>query len=338
MTDLMDTIRSQAKKSPRLIVLPETLDQRVIEAAVAIRKQGIAKLVLLGNVQQIQQQLKEFDGSPDDFIIRDPQQDPQRDQLIEAYHQRRKHKGLTPEQARDELADAVSFGAMLLQTSQADGLVSGSLSPTAKVLRAALRCIGPAKGVKTVSSYSIITMPTPEFGVDGSLLFADTGVVPEPTAVQLADIAVATAANCRLVLDVEPRVAMISFSSKGSARHPSVAKVVEATRLARQLSPDLIIDGDLQIDAAIVESVCKRKAPDSPVAGRANILVFPNLGCANSAYKIAERLGRARAVGPILQGLARQLNDLSRGCSVQDIIDVTALTCVQAQLIEQTSA
>ena len=337
MVELLERIRNQAKNGPRIIVLPETQDERVIEAAIRIQSQGIAKVLLLGEPANLTAKLKQYAGSADNFVIRDPQQDPQLDELTQTYYQLRKHKGITPQQAQQQLADPVFFGAMLLKTGQADGLVSGSLSPTARVLRAALKCLGPAKGVKTVSSYSIMTTKMTDLGTDGSFLFADTGVVPEPTAQQLADIALATAQNCRTILQDEPRVAMISFSSKGSARHPSVAKVVEATHLAKQTAPDLIVDGELQIDAAIIESVCKRKAPDSPVAGRANVLVFPNLSCANSAYKLAERLGQARAIGPILQGIAKQLNDLSRGCSVQDIVDLTALTCVQAQLLEQTS-
>ena len=256
MIDLMDRIRAKARKDSRLIVLPETQDPRVIEAAIAIQREGIAKLILLGQAAELSEELQKRGGRARDFIIRDPQRDPQRQELIESYYQLRKHKGTTAKEAQEELADSVFFGAMLLQSSQADGLVSGSLSPTAKVLRAALRCLGPAKGVKTVSSYSIITTKMSELGVDGSFLFADTGVIPEPTAQQLADIAIATADNCRKVLEAEPRVAMISFSTKGSAKHPAVATVVQATRLARQLAPDLIIDGDLQVDAAIVESVC----------------------------------------------------------------------------------
>jgi len=337
MPELLERIRNQAKNGPRTIVLPETQDDRVIQAAVKIQSQSIAKVLLLGDPNDLAAKLKQYAGSAENFLIRDPQTDPQRDELAQAYYELRKHKGITPQEAQQALADPVFFGAMLMKTNQADGLVSGSLSPTARVLRAALKCLGPAKGVKTVSSYSIMTTKMTDLGTTGSFPFADPGVVPEPTAQQLADIALATAQNCRAILQDEPRVAMISFSSKGSARHPSVAKVVEATHLAKQANPDLIIDGELQIDAAIVESVCRRKAPDSPVAGRANVLVFPNLSCANSAYKLAERLGQARAIGPILQGIAKQLNDLSRGCSVQDIVDLTALTCLQAQLLEHSS-
>ena len=334
MADLMEKIRGQARKDPRQIVLPETQDRRVIEAAVIIQREGIAKVMLLGKADAVAQKLEEEGGRAGDFVIRDPQTDGKRGELAEAYYQRRKHKGMTVQKAEEGLTDGMYFGAMLVKVGEAEGLVSGSISSTSKVLRAALRCLGPSEGVKTVSSCLAITTQMKELGTEGSFLFADVSVVPDPTAEQLADIAVSTAGTCRMVLQADPRVAMISFSTKGSAKHPALSKVIEATRLAKEAAPDLIIDGEMQIDAAIIESVCKQKAPDSPVAGRANVLVFPDLACANSSCKLAERLGGARAVGPILQGVAGQMNDLSRGCSVEDIVDLVALTCVQAQSVK----
>lgn len=326
----LNDIKSRAAENIQNIVLPETGDKRTYLAASELLRDGVARITLIGNPDDIDAHCSRLRIRLDGVDIIDPATADCRPQLAELVYQKRKHKGLSLEDANGLLDDYIHFAAALVASDKADGYVAGAAHPTAAVMRPALTIIGPAPGVKTVSSYLVIISPLKEFGDNGVLFFADGGVVPEPTAEQMAQIAVTTARTVKSVYKIEPRVAMMSFSTRGSASHPLVDKVKTATELARQEAPDILIDGELQADAALVPEVAARKAPDSPVAGKANILVFPDINSGNLCYKIAERLGSARAFGPLMQGLNKPANDLSRGCSASDIVGVVAVTAVVA--------
>lgn len=328
---LMDEIKLKAKQNKKHIVLPEGTEERTVQAAQKVVDQGLAALTLLGDPAAIRKVAEKYGVSLNGIQLVDPAASVDYARYTQMFYEMRKDKGISQEKAAAMIKDPLFFGAMMIKDGKADGMVAGAISTTGDTLRPGLQIIKTAKGISVVSSCFIMELPNKTYGDNGVMVFGDCAVNPNPTAEQLAAIAVSTAATAKALCGLEPRVAMLSFSTKGSAKHELVDKVSKATALVHEIAPSLNVDGELQADAALVKKVGQLKSPGSPVAGKANILIFPDLQAGNIGYKLVQRLAGAEAIGPICQGFRAPINDLSRGCSVEDVISVVAITAVQAQ-------
>lgn len=326
----IDTIKARAKADKKTIVLPESEDRRTYEAAAQILKEDLANLIIIGSEEAVKKGSEGLDVSKATIV--DPEKNKKTQAYVDKLVELRAKKGMTPEKARETiLNDYTYYGVMMVKMGDADGLVSGACHSTANTLRPCLQILKTKPGTKLVSAFFLMVVPDCEYGDDGVFVFGDCGLNQNPNPEELAAIAESSAESYRMLTGNEPRVAMLSHSSKGSAKHADVDKVVEATRIAKEANPDLALDGELQLDAAIVPSVGASKAPDSKVAGKANVLIFPDLDAGNIGYKLVQRLAKAEAYGPMTQGIAAPVNDLSRGCSAEDIVGVVAITAVQCQ-------
>ncbi len=326
----IDTVKERAKADKKTIILPESMDRRTFEAAEQILKEDIAHLIIIGTPEEVQKNSEGLDISKATII--DPNTYEKTQEYVDLFVELRKAKGMTPEQAKATmLKDYAYYGCLMIKAGDADGMVSGACHSTADTLRPCLQIIKTKPGTKLVSAFFLMAVPDCEYGSNGTFVFADCGLNQNPSAEELAAIAKSSAETFELLVQQEPIVAMLSHSSKGSAKHADVDKVVEATRIAKEQYPELKLDGELQLDAAIVPSIGNSKAPGSEVAGKANVLIFPDLDAGNIGYKLVQRLAKAQAYGPVTQGIAKPVNDLSRGCSAEDIVGVVAITAVQAQ-------
>ena len=328
----IDEIKNRAKKEIKTIILPEATDIRILKAAEIVKKEQYAKLILIGNEQEVLKQIKDNNLDLEEIKIIDPLKSEKTEEYASKLYELRKAKGMTLEQAQKIILDPIYFGMMMVKLDEADGLVSGAAHSTADKLRPALQILKTAPGTKLVSAFFVMVVPNCEYGANGTFIFADSGLNAEPNSDELSEIAISSSKSFEQLVGKEPKVAMLSYSTYGSAHSASTEKVIEATRLVKEKAPYLLVDGELQLDAAIIPEIAEFKAKGSPLKGEANVLIFPDLGAGNIGYKLTQRLAKAEAYGPLCQGIAKPVNDLSRGCSSKDIEGVVAITAVQAQI------